>query len=869
MDKAVAVKHLFAQGQSDRFLKEARILQRYAHPHIVRYIDFIAVKGAGGESQYFLVMELLDDMPAGGLRTRIKTEGRFDLLEATTVMLHYLDALRFLHENGRPIIHRDIKPTNLYAPRGRPDEAKIFDLGVARDVRGTATAGAVPGTLDYMAPEFATAGVDRGTPQSDIYALGLCFYEMLTGRAAFARLPRDLNTAWLAFQERARNPHVAFDDPRFSEYPELRRILAKCLAPQPRHRYGRAALLLDDLATFRQQCLGDGAADLEEHDDAGTVATVGDEAWPGAAPAPRKTVAPRGLTLGTTPVHEGAEGPALSSGRPRRRVGLAVAAGLVVACLLGAAWWLRDRIGARVRPPLVAAPGGGAAPAAAPSPSPVPVEVRPPLPVLSFQDGVPTPGALVALVSARTALQDIGRRFPADAEVPAALQLLLDHVRAVPEMVEERVRAHVAAGSLADAQAESERWQTLRDVWGELSGDPAAHAAIAARLREYVAAAVFDNALSALRARIPTAPDPVPVRIMDMEALARQLADPALVTPDGLSAAEHARRVQAVRQVEQEFAAAAQHLVEALGASALRALAGGAGDATEISNLRTLDRFAPRLAASCTAAYTAAIARVDEAAAQRLSAERIALEKRVDTAANMRDLLAAAVALEAWRAQPLVPPPEAVRALEARLRARSMAAATGLRERATAAYARLDLAEGDATRNVLQSLSAQTAPQHGRAEFDPLLKALVADRAAAVERRAVDADIEKAQTAADLEVAAGVLDGWRSRPQAPPTEWVRAADARLRDGFLRVAASFQSAAEAAYAAADTAAGDSAREALQRLAERVAPVVVFSKVNCCSEQNRKVRVASKSGVRGDGRFPRGDWEPGRWLACFGR
>lgn len=244
----VAVKHLFAEKQSDRFIKEAKILQQYPHPNLCKYVDFMVVEGTAGEKQYFLILEFLEGMPGWTLRTRLKNEGRLEAKEALPLFAGYLDALQFLHANARPIIHRDIKPGNLYAPVGQPEKGKIFDLGVARDVTGTVTVGGVPGTLDYMPPEFAEAGGDRGSPQSDLYALGLCLYESLAGKPVYDRLPTDMNSAWLAFQQRLRKPvALSFEGEAFRQYPRLKSVILKALAPRPVDRYRSAADMKKDL----------------------------------------------------------------------------------------------------------------------------------------------------------------------------------------------------------------------------------------------------------------------------------------------------------------------------------------------------------------------------------------------------------------------------------------------------------------------------------------------------------------------------------------------------------------------------------------------------------------------------------------------
>ncbi len=334
----VAVKHLFAEKQSDRFIKEAKILQQYPHPNLCKYVDFMVVEGTAGEKQYFLILEYLEGMPGWTLRTRLKNEGSLEAAEAMPLFIGYLSALQFLHENSRPIIHRDIKPGNLYAPVGQPDKGKVFDLGVARDVSGTVTVGGVPGTLDYMPPEFAEAGGDRGSPQSDLYALGLCLYESVAGKPVYERLPTDLNSAWVAFQQRLRKPlELTFTADAFRQYPRLKSIILKSLAARPVDRYSSAAGMKRDLEAVLS---GQGGGEAEPSDEV-TMATLHSFADDDElrAPEPGATVGTRALDGmgGTLPAPMGllAAGRAESERRRRKkRMTLIAAAAAVVLVLL-------------------------------------------------------------------------------------------------------------------------------------------------------------------------------------------------------------------------------------------------------------------------------------------------------------------------------------------------------------------------------------------------------------------------------------------------------------------------------------------------------------------------------------------------------
>ena len=208
--QTVAIKHLLNSDYADRFYREAKIMAQLDDPCFVKFIDFMVVDKAGNKDA-FLVMDFLPGMPGNSLKDAIRrsTDGlpRKDVLVA---FVRYAHGLKVLHSRG--IYHRDIKPANLYYPKGKPEESAIMDLGIARDVHGTVTTGNVPGTFDYMAPEIVSEG-SRGGSGTDIYALGLCLYEALTGKTGYPRLPKGY-AAYAQFFRRAKNlePPV-FDDP--------------------------------------------------------------------------------------------------------------------------------------------------------------------------------------------------------------------------------------------------------------------------------------------------------------------------------------------------------------------------------------------------------------------------------------------------------------------------------------------------------------------------------------------------------------------------------------------------------------------------------------------------------------------------------
>jgi len=243
----VAVKQLKRPEFGDRFRREARVMQRLDDPAFVRFVDYFETRDVAAVGA-FIVMDFLPGMPGSSLRDAIRrAEGSplpfHDVIEAFG---RYARALSLLHRLR--IYHRDIKPSNLYYPASEPVRAAIMDLGIARDVSGTATTGQVPGTLDYMPPEVVIGG-SRGDAGMDIYALGLCLYEAISGRSGYPRLPTGPR-AFSEFYERARSKcPPSFDSPVVQRRPLLLALLKDMTALDPRERLQNAELLRRRLAS--------------------------------------------------------------------------------------------------------------------------------------------------------------------------------------------------------------------------------------------------------------------------------------------------------------------------------------------------------------------------------------------------------------------------------------------------------------------------------------------------------------------------------------------------------------------------------------------------------------------------------------------
>ncbi len=157
-----------------RFEREAQILEQFRHPGIVRYYGRGKFRGT-----YYIAMEFIQ----GTTLERMLTEsGPLPWREVVELAVQLGEALQYAHERG--VIHRDLKPSNLMVTEDR--KVKLTDFGIAKDLDRTSltATGRTLGTAAYMSPEQI-----RGTPavshKTDLYAMGVVLYQMLTGRAPF------------------------------------------------------------------------------------------------------------------------------------------------------------------------------------------------------------------------------------------------------------------------------------------------------------------------------------------------------------------------------------------------------------------------------------------------------------------------------------------------------------------------------------------------------------------------------------------------------------------------------------------------------------------------------------------------------------
>ena len=253
MDKPVAVKILRGDHAGDpeavaRFHREARSASRLDHEHCIRVTDF-----GQSEDLLFLAMELLDGESLGALIRR----GPVPAGLAAAIAHAISEALAHAHEQG--VIHRDLKPDNVFlARRSRQDVVKVLDFGLARIVgKGSGDpsagpaitqAGMVFGTPEYMAPEQAESGpVDART---DLYALGVILYHMLTGELPF-RAPSFLALLSKHVEEAPEPPSARRPDLAIPA--SLEAIALRCLEKRPEDRYQSAGEIAEALLPLAER----------------------------------------------------------------------------------------------------------------------------------------------------------------------------------------------------------------------------------------------------------------------------------------------------------------------------------------------------------------------------------------------------------------------------------------------------------------------------------------------------------------------------------------------------------------------------------------------------------------------------------------
>ena len=206
LGRKVAIKSLHAQFVNSkeiraRFMNEAKVMAQLQHPNIVNLYDYVET-----ENGLYLIIELVDGKPIDEYIEQVS--GPIEEEKAIAMMHEILEGFQYAHEMG--LVHRDIKPSNLVI--SAKNKVKILDFGIAKMVGDTSSkmtkTGTQIGTVYYMSPEQVKG--DDLDHRSDIYALGVTFFQMLTGSSPYKGMTKEFEVFMKIVNEDLPDPRTIY-----------------------------------------------------------------------------------------------------------------------------------------------------------------------------------------------------------------------------------------------------------------------------------------------------------------------------------------------------------------------------------------------------------------------------------------------------------------------------------------------------------------------------------------------------------------------------------------------------------------------------------------------------------------------------------
>ncbi len=220
----------------DRFRREQDIGTKMDHPAVMKVFD------DKNRSRVYMAMEWIDGKL---LRDIIRDEGKLPEERAIRLTIAICEALEYIH--SRNVFHRDLKPENIMVDA--EDRVKLIDFGIAGQEGARrltfAKLSNVMGTPDYISPEQVKGR--RGDSRSDIYALGIMLYEMLTGQTPFKG-----SNAFAIMNDRLLNNPVPPREVNPQISPQLQEVIYRAIERDPKNRYASARELAKDLTSLDQ-----------------------------------------------------------------------------------------------------------------------------------------------------------------------------------------------------------------------------------------------------------------------------------------------------------------------------------------------------------------------------------------------------------------------------------------------------------------------------------------------------------------------------------------------------------------------------------------------------------------------------------------